>query len=44
MFNYNDHIDEEMGGACSTNGESKTAYKLLVGKPGAGETTRKVKV
>jgi hypothetical protein len=22
-----------MGGACSTNGEKKTAYRILVGKP-----------
>jgi hypothetical protein len=22
-----------MGGACSTNGEEKNAYRLLVGKP-----------
>jgi hypothetical protein len=23
-----------MGGACSTNGEKRNAYRLLVGKPG----------
>jgi hypothetical protein len=24
---------DEMGGQCSTNGEKRNAYKLLVGKP-----------
>jgi hypothetical protein len=24
---------DEMGGACSTNGEKRTAYMILVGKP-----------
>jgi hypothetical protein len=31
-----------MGGPCSTNGEKRNAYRLLVGKP-EGETTRKTK-
>jgi hypothetical protein len=25
---------DEMGGACSTNGEKRNVYRLLVGKPG----------
>jgi hypothetical protein len=25
--------EEEMGGPCSTNGEKRNAYRLLVGKP-----------
>jgi hypothetical protein len=25
--------EDEMGGACSTNGEKRNAYRLLVGKP-----------
>jgi hypothetical protein len=24
---------DEMGGACSTNGEKRNAYRILVGKP-----------
>jgi hypothetical protein len=32
--NSNDHVNEdEMGRACSTNGEKKNAYRILVGKP-----------
>jgi hypothetical protein len=31
--NYNDQIkEEEMGRACSTNGEKMNAYRVLVGK------------
>jgi hypothetical protein len=26
-------VEDEMGGACSTNGEKRNAYRLLVGKP-----------
>jgi hypothetical protein len=26
--------NDEMGGACSTNGEKRNAYRILVGKPG----------
>jgi hypothetical protein len=25
--------EDEMGGSCSTNGEKRNAYRLLVGKP-----------
>jgi hypothetical protein len=25
--------EDEMGGACGTNGEERNAYKILVGKP-----------
>jgi hypothetical protein len=25
--------EDEMGGACSTNGEKRNAYRILVGKP-----------
>jgi hypothetical protein len=33
-YNYNYHVEEdEMGRACSTNGEKKHAYRILVGKP-----------
>jgi hypothetical protein len=32
-----------MGGSCSTNGEKRNAYRILVGKPEAKETTRKTK-
>jgi hypothetical protein len=32
--NYNDQVKEdEMGRACSTNGEKRNAYSILVGKP-----------
>jgi hypothetical protein len=34
QYNSNDQIEEdEMGGACVTNGEKRNAYRLLVGKP-----------
>jgi hypothetical protein len=34
VYNYNDQVKkDEMGGACSTNGEKKNAYGILVGKP-----------
>jgi hypothetical protein len=26
-------VEDEMGGPCSTNGEKRNAYRLLVGKP-----------
>jgi hypothetical protein len=26
--------EDEMGGACSTHGEMRNAFKILVGKPG----------
>jgi hypothetical protein len=29
----NQVAEDEMGGPCSTNGEKRNAYKLLVGKP-----------
>jgi hypothetical protein len=30
----NNHVEEdEMDGPCSTNGEKRNAYRLLVGKP-----------
>jgi hypothetical protein len=33
-YNYNYQIKEdEMGRACSTNGEKRTAYRILVGNP-----------
>jgi hypothetical protein len=33
-YNQNDNVKEdEMGGACSTNGVKKNVYRLLVGKP-----------
>jgi hypothetical protein len=33
-YNKNDQVNEdEMGGACSTNGEKRNAYMLLVGNP-----------
>jgi hypothetical protein len=33
-YNKNDEVKEDkMGGACSTNGEKRNAYMLLVGKP-----------
>jgi hypothetical protein len=28
-----DHSEDELGGSCSTNGEKRNAYRLLVGKP-----------
>jgi hypothetical protein len=28
--------EDEMGGTCSTKGEKRNAYRLLVGKPGEG--------
>jgi hypothetical protein len=32
--NYNDQVKEdEMGRECSTNGEKRNAYRILVGKP-----------
>jgi hypothetical protein len=32
--NYNDQVKkDEMGGARSTNGEKRNAYRILVGKP-----------
>jgi hypothetical protein len=36
--------EDEMGWSCSTNGENRNTYRLLVGKPeGRKETTRKTK-
>jgi hypothetical protein len=33
-YNENNHVKkDEMGGACSTNGEKRNAYRILVGKP-----------
>jgi hypothetical protein len=33
-YSYNNQIEEnEMGGPCSTNGEKRNAYRLLVRKP-----------
>jgi hypothetical protein len=32
-----------MGGPCSTNGEKRKAYRLLVGKARGKEATRKTK-
>jgi hypothetical protein len=32
-----------MGGSCSTNGEKRNAYRLLVGKPERKKTIRKTK-
>jgi hypothetical protein len=33
-YNYNGQVKEdEMGEACSTNGEKRNAYRILVGKP-----------
>jgi hypothetical protein len=33
-YNQNDQVKEdEMGRACSTNGEKRNAYKILVGNP-----------
>jgi hypothetical protein len=32
-YNCNNEVEDEMGGACSTNGENRNAYRLLVGKP-----------
>jgi hypothetical protein len=29
----NEGHEDEMGGACSKNGEKRNAYRLLVGKP-----------
>jgi hypothetical protein len=29
----NEDEEDEMGGACSTNGEKINSYRLLVGKP-----------
>jgi hypothetical protein len=32
-YNQNNQVEEdEMGGSCSTNGEKRNAYRLLVGK------------
>jgi hypothetical protein len=32
-YNYNDRVkDDEMGRACSTNGEKRNAYRILVGR------------
>jgi hypothetical protein len=33
-----------MGRACSTNGEKRTAYRILVGKARMKETTGKTKM
>jgi hypothetical protein len=34
VFGGNDQVKEdEVGGACSSNGEKRNAYRLLVGKP-----------
>jgi hypothetical protein len=33
-YNYNDQVNEdEMGRACSTNGDKRNAYRIWVGKP-----------
>jgi hypothetical protein len=33
-YNDNDHVKEDkMGRACSTNGEKRNAYRILVGEP-----------
>jgi hypothetical protein len=32
-----------MSGSCSSHGEKRNAYRLLVGKPEEKETTRKTK-
>jgi hypothetical protein len=32
-----------MGGACSTNGEKRNVYRLLMGKPEGKRPTRKIK-
>jgi hypothetical protein len=33
-YNWNNQVKEdEMGGSCSTNGEKRNKYRLLVGKP-----------
>jgi hypothetical protein len=33
-FNYNDRVKEnQMGRKCSTNGEKRNTYKILMGKP-----------
>jgi hypothetical protein len=41
MYEY--EYEDEMGRACSTNGETKNAYRILVGKARRKETTRKTK-
>jgi hypothetical protein len=42
-YNYNDQVKEnDMGRACSTNGENRNAYMLLVRK--VEKTTRKTKM
>jgi hypothetical protein len=33
LCKFNVNIWDEMGGSCSTNGEKRNAYRLLVGKP-----------
>jgi hypothetical protein len=35
--------DDEIGRACSTNGEKKNEYRILVGKPEGKDATRKTK-
>jgi hypothetical protein len=32
-YNWNYGVDKEMGRACSTHGEMRNAYMILVGKP-----------
>jgi hypothetical protein len=33
-YNWNNQVEEdEMGRPCNTNGEKRSAYRLLVGKP-----------
>jgi hypothetical protein len=32
-YYYDNQIEDEMGRACSTYGEMRNAYKILVGKP-----------
>jgi hypothetical protein len=34
-------MEDEMGRACSTNGEKRDAYRILVGKPEGRKATRK---
>jgi hypothetical protein len=39
---YSDHIKkDEVGRTCSTHGEMKHSYRMLVGKREGEETTRK---
>jgi hypothetical protein len=33
MSASNQVTEDEMGGACNTNGENRNAYRILVGKP-----------